>query len=143
MLKEFREFAMRGNMVDMAVAVILAIAFGKIVESIVGDLIMPIVGAIFGGLDFSNYFIGLSSAATAPTLAEAKKQGAVLAYGNFLTVSVNFLILAAILFLAVRGIASLRKAEEKPAVADAPASMAATPRTDALLAEIRDLLARR
>lgn len=143
MLKEFKEFAMRGNMVDMAFAVILAIAFGKIVESIVGDLIMPIVGAIFGGLDFSNYFIGLSSAVTAPTLAEAKKQGAVLAYGNFLTVSVNFLILAAILFLAVRGIASLRKAEEKPAVADAPASMAATPRTDALLAEIRDLLARR
>ena len=143
MLKDFKEFAMRGNMVDMAVAVILAIAFGKIVESIVGDLIMPVVGAIFGGLDFSNYFIGLSSAVTAPTLAEAKKQGTVLAYGSFLTVSVNFLILAAILFLAVRGIASLRKAEEKPAVADAPASMAATPRTDALLAEIRDLLARR
>ena len=141
MLKEFIEFALRGNMVDLAVAVILGVAFGKIVESIVGDLIMPVVGAIFGGLDFSNYFLGLSSAVTAPTLAEAKKQGAVLAYGSFLTVAVNFLILAFILFLAVRGVNSLRKKEE--AAPAAPSEPPAPPRSETLLAEIRDLLARK
>jgi large conductance mechanosensitive channel len=138
MLKEFKEFALRGNVVDLAVGVIVGAAFGKIVESVVGDLIMPVVGAIFGGLDFSNYFLGLSSAVTAPTLAEAKKQGAVLAYGSFLTVAVNFLILAFILFLAVRGVNSLRKQEQA-----APAAPPPPPRSEALLAEIRDLLARK
>ena len=144
MIKEFKEFVLRGNVVDLAVGVIIGAAFSKIVESVVGDLIMPVVGAIFGGLDFSNYFLGLSSAVTAPTLAEAKKQGAVLAYGSFLTVAVNFLILAFILFLAVRGVNSLRKQSQAEAgPAPAPAEPPPPPRSEALLAEIRDLLARR
>ena len=85
MLEEFKKFAMRGNVVDLAVGVIIGVAFGAIVNSLVGDIIMPIIGAVTGGLDFSNYFIQLSSKVTADSLAEAKKQGAVLAWGNFLT----------------------------------------------------------
>ncbi len=138
MLKEFKEFAMRGPVVDLAVGVIVGAAFGRIVESMVADLIMPLIGAIFGGLDFSNHFLALSGAVNAPTLAEAKKQGAVLAWGNFFTVSANFLILAFILFLAVRAINSLRKTE-----AAAPAAPPPPPRSEALLEEIRDLLARK
>src|SRR4051812_31468254 len=99
MLKEFREFALRGNVMDLAIGVIIGAAFSKIVDSIVTDIFMPIIGAVTGGLDFSNYFIGLSSAVTAPNLADAKKQGAVLAFGNFLTIAVNFMIIAFILFL--------------------------------------------
>ena len=90
MLKEFREFAMKGNVVDLAVGVIIGAAFGGIVTSLVGDIIMPIIGAITGGLDFSNYFTGLSKAVTATNLADAKKQGAVLAWGNFLTADAEF-----------------------------------------------------
>ena len=97
MLKEFKEFAMRGNVVDLAIGVIIGAAFGKIVDSLVNDIIMPIIGAITGGLDFSNYFVGLSHAVNAPALADAKKQGAVLAYGNFITVFVNFVIIAFVL----------------------------------------------
>ncbi len=97
MLNEFKAFALRGNVVDLAIGVIIGAAFGKIIESLVADVIMPIVGAITGGLDFSNYYTGLSSAVTASSLIEAKKQGAVLAWGNFLTVSVNFMIIAFIL----------------------------------------------
>src|ERR1700679_1223855 len=89
MLEEFKKFAMRGNVVDLAVGVIIGAAFGAIVTSLVGDLIMPLIGSITGGLDFSNYFIPLSSKVTAASLVEAKKQGAVLAYGNFLTVAIN------------------------------------------------------
>src|ERR1700691_4812047 len=103
MLKEFREFAMKGNVVDLAVGGIIGAAFGAIVASLVGDIIMPIIGAITGGLDFSNYFIGLSSKVTADSLAEAKKQGAVLAWGNFFTIVINFMIIAFVLFLAIRG----------------------------------------
>ena len=99
MLKEFREFAMKGNVVDLAVGVIIGAAFGGIVTSLVGDIIMPIVGAVTGGLDFSNYFTGLSKAVTANNLAAAKKQGAVLAWGNFLTLTINFIIIAFVLFL--------------------------------------------
>ena len=93
MWEEFKKFALKGNVVDLAIGVIIGAAFGKIVESLVGDIIMPIFGAI-GGLDFSNYFLKLSSAVTATSLADAKKQGAVLAYGNFITVAINFMIIA-------------------------------------------------
>jgi large conductance mechanosensitive channel len=135
MLKEFRDFAMKGNVVDLAIGVIIGAAFSKIIDSLVGDIIMPIIGAITGGLDFSNYFTALSPAVTAPALAEAKKQGAVLAWGNFLTVAVNFLIIAFILFLVVRAINTLRKSE--------PAPTPAPPRQEVLLEQIRDLLAKR
>jgi large conductance mechanosensitive channel len=135
MLKEFRDFAMRGNVVDLAIGVIIGAAFGKIVDSLVNDIIMPFIGAI-GGADFSNYFLGLSHAVTATNLADAKKQGPVFAYGNFITILVNFLIIAFVLFLVVKTINSLRR----PAPAPAPAGP--TPEV-ALLTEIRDSLARR
>ena len=99
--KEFKEFALKGNVVDLAVGVIIGGAFGKIVDSIVGDLIMPLVSRIFGGLDFSNYYIGLAGQAAGLTLVEAKKTGAVFAYGSFLTVAINFVILAFIIFMMV------------------------------------------
>src|ERR1700752_4404587 len=99
MLKEFREFAMKGNVVDLAVGVIIGAAFGGIVTSLVGDIIMPIIGAITGGLDFSNYFTPLAKSVTATNLADAKKQGAVLAWGNFLTLTINFIIVAFVLFI--------------------------------------------
>ena len=132
MLKEFKDFAMKGNVVDLAVGVIIGAAFGAIVSSMVADIIMPIIGAITGGLDFSNYFVPLSSKITADTLIEAKKQGAVLAYGSFLTVSLNFIIIAFVLFLVIRALSRLVKKEAaKP-----------TPPTkqEELLTEIRDLL---
>jgi large conductance mechanosensitive channel len=134
MWREFREFALKGNAFDLAVGVIIGLAFSKIVDSIVNDLIMPIVGAITGGLDFSNHFLPLSRSVTADTLTAAKQQGAVLAYGNFLTVVVNFLIIAFILFLIVRTITAFRRKE--------PVPVATPPRIEVLLAEIRDLLAR-
>lgn len=137
-LKEFQEFAVKGNVVDLAVGVIIGAAFGNIVTSLVGDVFMPVIGAVTGGLDFSNYFIPLSSTVTADNLADAKKQGAVLAYGSFITIAINFLIIAAVLFLVVRVLNSLRRqAEEKTA------EVAAGPtKEEELLTEIRDLLAR-
>src|SRR6516162_8867816 len=102
MLEEFKKFAMRGNVVDLAVGVIIGAAFGAIVNSLVADVVMPLIGSITGGLDFSNYFIPLSSKVTATSLAEARKQGAVLAWGNFLTVVINFIIIAWVLFLVVK-----------------------------------------
>jgi large conductance mechanosensitive channel len=123
---------LRGNVVDLAVGVIIGAAFGAIVQSLVGDVIMPVVGAMTGGIDFSNYFIPLSAKVTATTLAEAKKQGAVLAWGNFLTIAINFLIIAAVLFFAIRAIGRLvKKDAEKPAP---------PPPEVQLLTEIRDLL---
>ena len=101
MLNKFKDFAMRGNVVDLAVGVIIGAAFGNIVTSLVGDIFMPIIGAVTGGLDFSNYFVPLSGKVTADSLAEAKKQGAVLAWGNFLTIMINFIIIAACLFAVV------------------------------------------
>src|ERR1700761_3574101 len=98
MLEKFRDFAIKGNAFDLAVGVIIGAAFGNIVTSLVGDVFMPVVGAVTGGLDFSNYFIPLSSKVTAGSLADAKKQGAVLAWGNFLTITINFAIVAAVLF---------------------------------------------
>ena len=103
MLEEFKKFALRGNVVDLAVGVIIGAAFGAIVSALVGDLIMPVVGAVTGGLDFSNYFLPLSSKVTAATLAEAQKQGAVMAWGHFLTVTINFIIIAFVLFLGDPG----------------------------------------
>jgi large conductance mechanosensitive channel len=132
MLEEFKKFALRGNVVDLAVGVIIGAAFGAIVSSMVADVIMPIIGAVTGGLDFSNYFVPLSSKVTADTLVEAKKQGAVLAYGSFLTVTLNFIIIAFVLFLVIRALSELMKKEAaKP-----------TPPTkqEELLTEIRDLL---
>ncbi len=138
MLKEFQEFISRGNVMDLAVGVIIGAAFGKIVDSLVNDIIMPIIGAIFGGLDFNNYFLPLSSAVTAPTLAAAKEQGAVFAYGSFITVVLNFLILAWIIFLMVKGINHLRRVSEPPP----PAATAPPPPAEdvLLLREIRDAL---
>jgi large conductance mechanosensitive channel len=130
---EFREFALKGNVVDLAVGVIIGAAFGKIVDSLVSDVIMPIVGRIFGGLDFSNYFIPLAGQA-ATTLAEAKKAGAVLAYGSFITVALNFVILAFIIFIMVRQVNRLRRRHEPPPPAPA------APEDVLLLREIRDSL---
>jgi large conductance mechanosensitive channel len=140
MLKEFREFAMKGNVVDLAVGVIIGAAFSTIVASLVGDIIMPIIGSITGwitgggGLDFSNYFTGLSKAVTASNLADAKKQGAVLAWGNFLTLTLNFIIIAFVLFVVIRFMNKLKRKDE---AAPAPAKPS---RQEELLTEIRDLL---
>ena len=135
MLEEFKRFALKGSVVDLAVGVIIGAAFGKIIDSLVGDMIMPAVGAVVGGLDFSNYFLPLKKAVTATTLAEAKKQGAVLGWGNFITMSINFLIIAWVLFLAVKGMNRMRLREE--------AKPAPPPRQEVLLEEIRDLLAKK
>ena len=138
MLEEFKKFAMRGNVVDLAVGVIIGAAFGSIVTSLVGDVIMPIVGAMTGGLDFSNYFIPLSKSVTASALADAKKQGAVLAWGSFATIVINFLIIAWVLFMVIRGLNKLIKNE-----AEKPAKPAEAPRQEVLLQEIRDILAKK
>jgi large conductance mechanosensitive channel len=135
MLQEFREFAMKGNVVDLAVGVIIGAAFGGIVTSLVGDIIMPIIGAITGGLDFSNYFTGLSKSVTAGNLADAKKQGAVLAWGNFLTLTINFIIIAFVLFVVIRAMNKLKRNDEA-----APAAPPKPSREEELLTEIRDLL---
>jgi large conductance mechanosensitive channel len=137
MWNEFRDFAVKGNAFELAVGVIIGLAFSKIVDSIVNDLIMPIIGAITGGLDFSNYFAGLSSNVTAPTLAAAREQGAVLAYGNFITVVINFLIVAWILFLLVKALGAAKRKSAAPPAPPPP------PQTEVLLAEIRDLLAQK
>jgi len=135
MLKEFKTFIMKGNVMDLAVGVIIGGAFATIVKSLTGDVIMPIVGAIFGGLDFTGYFTPLSGGITATTLDGAREQGAVLAYGSFITATVNFLILGFIIFLMVKAINSLMKQEE-----EAPSAPAPPPAQEVLLGEIRDLL---
>jgi large conductance mechanosensitive channel len=135
-MKEFKEFAVKGNVIDLAVGVIIGAAFGKIVDSLVGDVIMPVIGAVTGGLDFSNYFIPLAGQ-TATTLAEAKKAGAVLAWGSFVTVVINFAILAFIIFLMVKQINRLKRDEPAP-----EAAPAAPPEEVVLLREIRDSLRR-
>jgi len=132
MLEDFKKFALRGNVVDLAIGVIIGAAFGAIVNSLVADIIMPIVGAVTGGIDFSNYFVPLSAKVTAATLVEAKKQGAVLAWGNFITLVINFIIIAWVLFMIIRGMSRMMKkvAEKAPPVS----------KQELLLAEIRDLL---
>ncbi len=133
MLEEFKKFAMRGNVVDLAVGVIIGAAFGAIVNSLVADIVMPLIGAATGGLDFSNYFVPLSAKVTASSLAEARKQGAVFAWGNFLTICINFIIIAFALFLCIKGINRMKK-PEKPAAPAAPSEEVV------LLTEIRDAL---
>jgi large conductance mechanosensitive channel len=136
MLQEFKKFAMRGNVVDLAIGVIIGAAFSKIIDSLVGDIIMPIVGRIAGGLDFTNYFIGLTPAASqAATYDAAKKAGATLGYGTFLTVTVNFLIIAWVLFMVIKGMNRVIKQEES-----APPPPAPPTKEQELLTEIRDLL---
>jgi large conductance mechanosensitive channel len=137
MIAEFKEFIAKGNVMDLAVGVIIGGAFALITGSLVNDVIMPIIGAIFGGLDFSNYFIPLADGVTASSLEAAREQGAVLAYGSFLTVVLNFIIIAWIIFLMVRGVNNMRRKEEA-----APEAPAAPPADVALLTEIRDLLAK-
>ena len=132
MLEEFKKFALRGNAVDLAIGVIIGAAFGAIVNSLVGDILSPIIGAVTGGLDFSNYFLPLSSKVTADSLVEAKKQGAVLAWGSFITFMINFVIIAAVLFLVVKLMNRLMQSEAEKT----PAST----KQEVLLTEIRDLL---
>ncbi len=139
MLKEFKEFAMRGNVVDLAIGVVIGAAFSKIVDSIVGDIFMPLIGAITGGLDFSNYFIPLTgNAHLGQAYDDAKKAGAVIGYGQFITIAINFLIIAWVLFMVVKGMNKMRRAE-----AAKPAEPAAPTTEEKLLTEIRDLLSRR
>jgi large conductance mechanosensitive channel len=133
MLQEFKTFALKGNVMDLAVGVIIGGAFGKIVDSVVGDLIMPIVGRIAGGLDFSSYYLPLSGQDYGMPLAEARKAGAVFAYGNFITIALNFVILAFIIFMMVKWINRLRAAEPPP-------PPPADPEEVKLLREIRDAL---
>ncbi len=136
MLKEFREFALKGNMVDLAIGVIIGGAFGGLVNSVVNDIIMPIIGLITGGIDFSNMFIQLAGTPQT-TLAAAREAGATVAYGNFVTLLINFLIIAWVLFLVVKGMNRLKKKQqEEPAAAEPE-----LPREEVLLTEIRDLLA--
>ncbi|MEI2298084.1 large conductance mechanosensitive channel protein MscL [Ensifer sp. MJa1] len=141
MLNEFKEFIARGNVMDLAVGVIIGAAFSKIVTSVVEDLVMPVVGALTGGgFDFSNYFLPLSANVTATSLAAARAQGAVFAYGNFITVLINFLILAWIIFLMIKAVNRMRASIEKKKD-EAPA--APPPEDILLLSEIRDLLKQR
>lgn len=138
MLQEFKEFALKGNVVDLAVGVIIGAAFGRIVDSMVGDIFMPVIGWVTGGLDFSNYFLALGQNITAISYEEAKKQGAVIGFGQFITVAINFMIIAWVLFLVIKAMNRLKRQEEKapPPVAELPADVK-------LLGEIRDLLAKK
>jgi large conductance mechanosensitive channel len=137
MFKEFKEFALKGNLIDMSVAFVMGAAFTKLSTSFIEDLIMPLVGKISGGVDFSNKFIALADAVTATNLAEAKKQGAVLSYGNFITIGINFVIVAFVMFLVVKAINKAKTLAEKPAPAAGPPEPTAE---EKLLTEIRDLL---
>lgn len=136
MLKEFKEFALKGNVVDLAIGVIIGAAFGKIVDSMVGDIFMPLIAGIIGTVDFSNLYLVLKGTVPAGAgLADAKKVATVIGWGNFLTVAINFVIIAWVLFMVVRGMNALKKTE-----AAAPAAPAEPPAQEKLLAEIRDLL---
>src|SRR5689334_11404173 len=132
MIQEFKKFALRGNVVDLAIGVIIGAAFGAIVNSLVGDVLTPVIGAITGGLDFSNHFLPLSPKVTADSLAEAKKQGAVLAWGSFITVVINFLIIAWILFLVIKVMNRMLRTEAE--------KVPPTSKQEVLLTEIRDIL---
>ena len=136
-IQEFKSFALKGNVMDLAVGVIIGGAFGKIVDSVVGDMIMPLVSKVFGGLDFSNYYLALAGQSAGLSLAEAKKLGAVFAYGNFITVALNFIILAFIIFMMIRQMNRLSAAKPEP---QAPVAAPVTPEDVLLLREIRDSL---
>jgi len=131
-VSEFKEFAVKGSVVDLAVGVIIGGAFGKIVDSLVNDLIMPLIGKVTGGLDFSSYYIGLNGQAAGLPLAEAKKAGAVFAYGNFITVLISFIILAFIIFIMIKQVNRLKK--------EAPPAPAQPSEDVLLLRQIRDSL---
>ena len=135
MLKEFKEFALKGNMVDLAIGVIIGGAFGGLVNSIVADILTPIIGLLTGGIDFSNLYVQLSGPPVAGDLAAARKAGATIAYGNFLTLAINFVIIAFVLFMLVKVINRVKNAAEPPV--NAPPEV---PADIALLGEIRDLL---
>ena len=137
MFKEFKEFALKGNLIDMSVAFVMGAAFTKLSASFLEDLVMPLVGKLLGGADFSNLFIALSDKVTATNLLEAKKQGAVFAYGNFITMSLNFLIVAFVMFLVVKAINKAKAVTSEPVAAAAPPEPTAQ---EKLLTEIRDLL---
>ena len=137
MLKEFREFALRGNLVDLAVAFIIGAAFSGLVNSLVNDIVMPIIGVITGGIDFSEMYIQLAGEPQ-PTLALAREAGATLAYGNFITLVINFLIVAWVLFLIIKGMNKFKRKE-----ADTPPPPAPPSKEEVLLTEIRDLLAKK
>ncbi|NTS30601.1 large conductance mechanosensitive channel [Phyllobacterium sp. YR620] len=134
MLKEFKEFALKGNMVDLAIGVIIGAAFGRLVESIVADIFMPIIGLLTRGTDFTNLYLQLSGDAQ-PTLAAARQAGATIAYGNFITLLINFLIVAWVLFMVVKAMNRFKKKEA--------AKPAEPSKEEVLLTEIRDLLAQR
>ena len=135
MASEFKDFISKGNVMDLAVGVIIGGAFGKIVDSLVNDIVMPIIGKIIGNVDFSNMYVALSGQAAGLPLAEAKKAGSVLAYGNFISILINFLILAFVIFQMVKMVNRMKKA-------DPPAAPAPTPDDVLLLREIRDSLKR-
>jgi large conductance mechanosensitive channel len=138
MLEEFKKFALRGNVVDLAIGIVIGASFSRIVDSLIGDLFMPVIGAVTGGLDFSNYFTPLSGQVTAQALADARKQGAVLAWGSFITTAINFVIIAMVLFVVVKAMNRLKgQMDEKVDAAKAPE----VPADVKLLAEIRDILA--
>lgn len=137
MLKEFKEFALKGNLIDMAVAFVMGAAFTKLSTSFIEGLIMPVVGSVSGGMDFTNKFFALSDKVTATSLVEAKKQGAVIAYGDFITVGINFVIVAFVMFLVVKAINQAKKLTEKEEAAAPPPPPGAQ---EVLLTEIRDLL---
>ena len=139
MLKEFKEFALKGNLVDMAVAFVMGAAFTKLSGSMIEDLVMPLVGKLTGGVDFSNKFIGLSDGVTAASLVEARAQGAVFAYGNFITTGINFVIVAFVMFLVVKSINKAKTLASKEEAA-APAVPPEPSAEEKLLTEIRDLL---
>jgi large conductance mechanosensitive channel len=143
LIKEFKEFALKGNVLDLAVGVIIGGAFGKIVDSLINDIIMPIIGSVLkDGVDFKNLFYPLSEKVKALALDDARKEGAVLAWGNFITVAINFLILAFVLFLVIKAFNSAKKRFEATPP-PAPAVPPAPTKDQVLLTEIRDLLARR
>lgn len=135
MFKEFKEFALKGNLIDLAVAFVMGAAFSKLSTAFIEDLIMPFVGMVSGGIDFTNKFIPLSDSVTATSLVDARKQGAVLAYGDFVTVAINFIIVAFVMFLVVKAINKAKRVEEKKAEPPPGPS-----NEEKLLAEIRDLL---
>ena len=139
MFKEFKEFALKGNLIDMAVAFVMGAAFTKLSTAFIEDLIMPVIGKISGGMDYTNKFIGLSETVTATNLADAKKQGAVIAYGDFITIAINFFIVAFVMFLVVKAINKAKAIAIKEEAA-APAAPAEPTAEEKLLAEIRDLL---
>jgi large conductance mechanosensitive channel len=142
MIKEFKEFALKGNLIDMAVAFVMGAAFTKLSTAFIEGLIMPVIGQISGGMDYTNKFIGLSDKVTATNLVDAKKQGAVIAYGDFITIAINFVIVAFVMFLVVKAINKAKAIAIKEEAA-APAPPAEPTAEEKLLVEIRDLLKQR